>query len=229
MNNKNKFVILLSMTAILLTACNAQVQESAEPAPTQSGNNRFADYDFANVPETIQLNENPDLSEKVLPTPYEFADYSIPYDVSDIIIPESKLIIAAAVETSDHYYSMTGSIELDSAINDKIGTFGVSKGFNTMVEVLYSPNNEFDVGDKIQIFSPGKNWGENLEIGKEYMLVIHHWDDIYYQYTDGMNSIFEIDDDFNVTSRSPYIGPSQLDTLPLAQAVSVLDDAIDTE
>ncbi len=230
MNNKKNFFFLLPLMAALLTACNGQFQENYYSTTItnesrQENNNRFADYDFNNIPETIQLNENPDMSNKIMPTPYEWAEYMAPSEISDTVIPGSKLIIASAVETSDHYYSLTGNDEIDSEINDKVDGFSLMKGIDTTVEILYFQNNDFAVGDKIQIFSPGENWGENLEIGKEYLLIIHDWNDIY-QYSDGMNSIFEIDDNFRVMSKSAFVAPSKLDTLSLAEAVSVLEDAI---
>lgn len=90
-----------------------------------------------------------------MPSPYLWVDFVKPEDISDTVEPNSKIIIGRSIEKSDYYYSMTGTDEGDSKINE-INGHGSQKGVAATVDVLYSPNNDFLPGDKVRIFSPGE-------------------------------------------------------------------------
>lgn len=234
---KLSFILSTAVALTLFSGCDVKkdvsnsynISESAQNIQNESARasgNRFAEYDFNNVPENIQLNENPDMSVKEEPLCYKFAEFEEPTEVTDIVSSDSKLVVGVPVGVSSYNFSVTGTYEGDSKIFEITEGNIFMNGFVTTIKVLYSPNNDFAVGDEIRIFSAGTGWGENLDLDKEYLLSFDEWEDIY-KYSCGVDSIFEIGSDFSVTSRSVFEATSKLDTLSLAEAVTVLKNAIE--
>lgn len=234
---KLSFILSAVATLTLFSGCNAQkgdsnsynISESAQNIQNElawASDNRFADYDFNNVPENIQLNEAPDMSVKEEPPCYKFAEFDEPTAVTDIVSSGSKLVVGVPVGVSSYNFSITGTNEGDSKISDLTNGNIFTNGYVTTIKVLYSPNNDFAVGDEIRIFSAGTGWGEILDQDKEYLLSFDEWEDVY-KYSCGMDSIFEIGSDFRVTSRSVFEATSKLDSLSLAEAVTFLKSAIE--
>lgn len=231
MKNKPYLILAAAIVLSLCSGCNAQNNGVSEPAQnvqneaSNASGNRFANYDFDNVPETINLNEHPDISVKEEPPCYKFSQFDIPQQISDMVTADTKMVIGVPIKTSTYDFSPTGSDEGDRTFAEIANGNIFSNGFVTTVKVLYSPNDDFAVGDEVRIFTAGTGWGENLDRDKEYLLLFNEWEDVY-KYSCGMDSIFEIASDFTVTSRSVWEATSQLDTLSLAEAVTVFDNTI---
>ncbi len=208
-----------------ITPTAEALQESSETNITEEAEivlstNRFDDYDFSAHSENIQYNENPDTSFKPLPPAYDTADYSIPHSTLDLLRESTGVAILHILDGSEvEEISLTGDPELDKAISDKAGdpSFATLKREPVQAQVIYNVYGDQQVGEVLTVSMFARTWGTELVTGKDYLVILRELKSLgCYTAIDGINSIYEIKDDFTVVSQSPMYESAKYDGLSLA-------------
>lgn len=209
-----------SSTKAQQESSEANISEEAETILTGS---RFVDYDFSAYSENIQYNENPDISFKPLPSAYDYCDYSQPRSSLDLLKDSTGVAILHILNGSEvEEISLTGDSELDKAISDKTGdpSFATLKREAVQAQVVYNVYGEQQVGEILTVSMFAEPWGTELVTGKDYLVILAELKSLgRYTAIDGINSIYEIKDDFTVVSQSPMYESAKYDGLSLADIV----------
>lgn len=219
--------ISAALILISLSACSAAPESSAQnsseaPAVTAEAQtdleNRFMSYDFSAVSSPVKLNEDA-VPVKELPGGYQWAEYNEPQSMQDIMkwVTQVGIITITGSERFEHF---SGDPELDSAIAEKAGADLVG-GTVFKAKVLYPLAGSLTEGETIKIYHPTGDWGVELIEGKDYLVTLAEWGDAYKLGCD-MSSVFDIDDDFVVTSQSSFMAAAKFNGLSLADASYLL-------
>lgn len=237
---KKIICIVLSISLLSLTGCSTDssnvnnsnnseaaissaIEQTAESVEA-ADDNRFLSYDFSAVSDPIVLNENPIIT-KELPSGYEHADYTEPTTVRELLRFSTQMVVVhipeQTIETAGQ--SMTGNPELDAAIAEKTGSDLLGDQTLTRADVKHVVFGDLNIGDSIKIFQPGGDWGVTLTPGEDYLVTMKEYKDNY-KLTMSMNSVFEIDDDFVITSQSSMTMAAKFNGLSLADTVSMFSE-----
>ncbi len=106
-------------------------------------------------------------------------------------------------------------------IAEKAGTESIIKGTVFEAQVLYSLAGGIEDGQSIKIYYPAGDWGVELAEGEDYLVTLSEWGDSY-KLTRSMNSVFDIDENFVITSQSSMAFPAKFNGLSLADASYLL-------
>lgn len=113
-------------------------------------------------------------------------------------------------------------------IAEKAGTEDIVKGTVFEARVLYSLAGEIEEGESVKIYCPAGDWGVELAEGKDYLVTLSEWGDSY-KLTRDMNSVFDIDGDFVITSQSSMEFPAKFNGLSLADTAYLLCNEFDED
>ena len=177
--------------------------------------NRFLAYDFSAVSEPKVFNENPIIT-KPLPAGYEYSEYDEPVTVEDLLYKVTQIAIVHIPDKTpvSEEFSITGDPALDAAIAQKTNT-DTAESTLTEAYVQYSLFGDLSIGDTVFIFQPPGDWGVSLVPGQDYMVTLMEYKDNY-KLTRSMNSVFEIDENFTITSQSTMLAAAKFNGLSLA-------------
>lgn len=224
---KTLLAIVAAMMLISLSACSTKPELDSENNLTDTAENRFLDYDFSAVSSPVKLNETAVPVKTELPPGYQFAEYNEPQSVEDIMRKVTQVDIITITGTESFQF-LTGDSDLDSMIAEKAGTANVITGTVFEAQVLYSLAGGIEDGQSIKIYYPAGDWGVELLEGKDYLVTLSEWGDSY-KLTRDMNSVFDIDENFVVTSQSSMTFPAKFNGLSLADASYLLCNNFDVE
>lgn len=177
--------------------------------------NRFLAYDFSAVSDPKVFNENPVIT-KPLPSGYKYSEYDEPITVEDLLYKVTQIVIVHIPdkEPVSESFSITGDPALDAAIAQKNNT-DISESTLTEADVQYSLFGDLSIGDTIFIFQPPGDWGVSLAPGQDYLVTLMEYKDNY-KLTRSMNSVFEIDENFTITSQSTMLAAAKFNGSSLA-------------
>lgn len=225
---KTLLVIVAAIMLISLSACSAKPELGSENNLTDTAENRFLNYDFSAVSSPVKLNETAVPVKTELPSGYRFAEYNEePQSMDDIMrmVTQVDIITITGIES---FQSLTGDSDLDSMIGEKAGTASVITVTVFEAQVLYSLAGEIEDGQSIKIYYPAGDWGVELAEGKDYLVTLSEWGDSY-KLTRDMNSVFDIDENFVITSQSSMTFPAKFNGLSLADASYLLCNNFETD
>lgn len=143
-----------------------------------------------------------------------------PQSIDDILREVTQINIIT-ITGSKPFESLTGDSELDNMIAQKAGTDNIITGTVFEAKVLYSLSGENENGQSINIYYPAGDWGVKLVEGNDYLVTLTEWGDSF-KLTRDMNSVFDIDDDFVITSQSSMAFSAKFNGLTLADASYLL-------
>ncbi len=221
--------ISAALILISLSACSAAPESSAQssseaPAVTAEAKtdleNRFMSYDFSAVSSPVKLNEDAVPVKSELPLAYQWGEFIEPQSMQDIMkwVTQVGIISITGSEPFEHF---SGDPELDSAIAEKAGASFIITGTVFEAKVLYPLAGSLTEGETIKIYYLTGDWGVELIEGKDYLVTLAEWGDSYKLGCD-MSSVFDIDDDFVVTSQSSFMAAAKFNGLSLADASYLL-------
>lgn len=221
------FSIAAAMMLLSLSACGTKSELGVENSLTNAAANRFLEYDFNAVSCPVKLNETAVPVKAELPLSYQFAEYIEPQSIDDMMryVTQVNLI---TITGSEPFQALTGERELDDMISEKAGTANIITGTVFEAKVLCSLAGENEDGQSIRIYYPAGDWGVELAEGKDYLVTLTEWGDSY-KLTRDMNSVFDIDENFVITSQSSMAFPAQFNGLSLADASYLLCNNIDVD
>ncbi len=217
---KALLAIIAAMLLISLSACGTEPESEFANNLTDTAENRFLNYDFSAVSSPVKLNEVAVPVKTVLPTAYHFADYNEPKSVNDIMRNVTQVGVITITGT-ESFQVLTCDSDLDNMIAEKAGTESIIKGTVFEAQVLYSLAGGIEDGQSIKIYYPAGDWGVELAEGEDYLVTLSEWGDSY-KLTRSMNSVFDIDENFVVTSQSSMAFPAKFNGLSLADASYLL-------
>lgn len=220
-------VIFSVMMLISLSACSAKPESVFENNLTDTAENRFLNYDFNAISSPVKLNETAVPVKTELPEGYRFAEYNEPKNMHDIMrmVTQVDIITITGIES---FRILTGDSDLDSMIAEKSGTASIITGTVFEAQVLYPLSGVIEAGQSIKIYYPAGDWGVELVEGKNYLVTLSEWNDSY-KLTRNMNSVFDIDENFVITSQSSMTFPAKFNGLSLADASYLLCNNFDTD
>lgn len=214
----------------MLTACAAWGAESAaSQAVSADPDNRFAAYDFTAVSDPIEYNHAPDCAWWEIPSAYNTADYSLPRDAQGMVQYSTDLAVVRILdEPNDETAYLTGSEELDTELAGKYK----ADSLNATVllypaKVLYTAAGDVDQGENIVVMQVAGNWGVELKKDREYFIAFKAMNDGTYKPSLGIDSVYEIKDDFTVQPESMFEIGARYEGLPLADLVSDFTQAFE--
>lgn len=217
---KALLAIIAAMLLISLSACGTEPESEFANNLTDTAENRFLNYDFSAVSSPVKLNEVAVPVKTVLPTAYHFADYNEPKSVNDIMRNVTQVGVITITGTESFQVLICDS-DLDNMIAEKAGTESIIKGTVFEAQVLYSLAGGIEDGQSIKIYYPAGDWGVELAEGEDYLVTLSEWGDSY-KLTRSMNSVFDIDENFVITSQSSMAFPAKFNGLSLADASYLL-------
>lgn len=217
---KALLAIIAAMLLISLSACGTEPESEFANNLTDTAENRFLNYDFSAVSSPVKLNEVAVPVKTVLPTAYHFADYNEPKSVNDIMRNVTQVGVITITGT-ESFQVLTCDSDLDNMIAEKAGTESIIKGTVFEAQVLYSLAGGIEDGQSIKIYYPAGDWGVELAEGENYLVTLSEWGDSY-KLTRSMNSVFDIDENFVITSQSSMAFPAKFNGLSLADASYLL-------
>ncbi len=217
---KALLAIIAAMLLISLSACGTEPESEFANNLTDTAENRFLNYDFSAVSSPVKLNEVAVPVKTVLPTAYHFADYNEPKSVNDIMRNVTQVGVITITGT-ESFQVLTCDSDLDNMIAEKAGTESIIKGTVFEAQVLYSLAGGIEDGQSIKIYYPAGDWGVELAEGEDYLVTLSEWGDSY-KLTRSMNSVFDIDENFVITSQSSMTFPAKFNGLSLADASYLL-------
>lgn len=217
---KALLAIIAAMLLISLSACGTEPESEFANNLTDTAENRFLNYDFSAVSSPVKLNEVAVPVKTVLPTAYHFADYNEPKSVNDIMRNVTQVGVITITGT-ESFQVLTCDSDLDNMIAEKAGTESIIKGTVFEAQVLYSLAGGIEDGQSIKIYCPAGDWGVKLAEGEDYLVTLSEWGDSY-KLTRSMNSVFDIDENFVITSQSSMTFPAKFNGLSLADASYLL-------
>ncbi len=217
---KALLAIIAAMLLISLSACGTEPESEFANNLTDTAENRFLNYDFSAVSSPVKLNEVAVPVKTVLPTAYHFADYNEPKSVNDIMRNVTQVGVITITGT-ESFQVLTCDSDLDNMIAEKAGTESIIKGTVFEAQVLYSLAGGIEDGQSIKIYYPAGDWGVELAEGENYLVTLSEWGDSY-KLTRSMNSVFDIDENFVITSQSSMTFPAKFNGLSLADASYLL-------
>ncbi len=217
---KALLAIIAAMLLISLSACGTEPESEFANNLTDTAENRFLNYDFSAVSSPVKLNEVAVPVKTVLPTAYHFADYNEPKSVNDIMRNVTQVGVITITGT-ESFQVLTCDSDLDNMIAEKAGTESIIKGTVFEAQVLYSLAGGIEDGQSIKIYYPAGDWGVELAEGEDYLVTLSEWGDSY-KLTRSMNSVFDIDENFVITSQSSMAFPAKFNGLSLADASYLL-------
>lgn len=217
---KALLAIIAAMLLISLSACGTEPGSEFANNLTDTAENRFLNYDFSAVSSPVKLNEVAVPVKTVLPTAYHFADYNEPKSVNDIMRNVTQVGVITITGT-ESFQVLTCDSDLDNMIAEKAGTESIIKGTVFEAQVLYSLAGGIEDGQSIKIYYPAGDWGVELAEGEDYLVTLSEWGDSY-KLTRSMNSVFDIDENFVITSQSSMTFPAKFNGLSLADASYLL-------
>lgn len=217
---KALLAIIAAMLLISLSACGTEPESEFANNLTDTAENRFLNYDFSAVSSPVKLNEVAVPVKTVLPTAYHFADYNEPKSVNDIMRNVTQVGVITITGT-ELFQVLTCDSDLDNMIAEKAGTESIIKGTVFEAQVLYSLVGGIEDGQSIKIYYPAGDWGVELAEGEDYLVTLSEWGDSY-KLTRSMNSVFDIDENFVITSQSSMTFPAKFNGLSLADASYLL-------
>lgn len=224
---KTVFAAAAAVMLAALSACAIQPESGFENIVTDTAENRFLSYDFGTVSVPVRLNEAAVPLRTELPKAYRCADYIEPKSVSDIMRKVTQMGVIT-VTGEESFRNLTGDSELDGMIVEKAGTEDIVEGTVFEALVLYSLAGEIEEGESVKIYCPAGDWGVELAEGKDYLVTLSEWGDSY-KLTRNMNSVFDIDGDFVITSQSSMEFPAKFNGLSLADAAYLLCNGFDED
>lgn len=217
---KALLAIIAAMLLISLSACGTEPESEFANNLTDTAENRFLNYDFSAVSSPVKLNEVAVPVKTVLPTAYHFADYNEPKSVNDIMRNVTQVGVITITGT-ESFQVLTCDSDLDNMVAEKAGTESIIKGTVFEAQVLYSLAGGIEDGQSIKIYYPAGDWGVELAEGEDYLVTLSEWGDSY-KLTRSMNSVFDIDENFVITSQSSMAFPAKFNGLSLADASYLL-------
>ncbi len=167
---------------------------------------RFPRFDFNIDASTVQLNENPDLSEKEIPEGNAVIEYNDPGSISDLVDGNTDIVIVKIAGSNEY----TG------------GSFAGQAALYSAEAQVIVESELFLAGDIIPVFVPYSSMEANLEPEKYYLMIITEYENGIFKISSGKESVFEITDDNTVISQSHFRVPSMLDGLTVEEAAAVL-------
>lgn len=224
---KTLLAIVAAMMLISLSACSTKPELVLESNLTDTAKNRFLSYDFSAVSSPVKLNETAVPVKTELPLGYQFAEYNEPQSMDDIMrmVTQVDIITIIGIES---FQGLTGDSDLDSMIAEKAGTASIITGTVFEAQVLYPLAGGIEEGQSIKIYYPAGDWGVELVEGKNYLVTLSEWGDSY-KLTRDMNSVFDIDENFVITSQSSMTFPAKFNGLSLADASYLLCNNFDAD
>lgn len=224
---KKLLAILTVMMLMSLSACSTKPESVIENNLTDTAENRFLNYDFGAISSPVKLNETAAPVKTEIPLSYQFSEYNEPQNMDDIMrmVTQVDIITITGIES---FQILTGDSDLDSMIAEKAGTANIITGTVFEAQVLYPLAGELDDGQSIKIYCPAGDWGVELVEGKNYLVTLSEWGDSY-KLTRDMNSVFDIDENFVITSQSSMAFPAKFNGLSLADASYLLCNNFDTD
>lgn len=233
------FVFVLS-ACVTATACSSarssvesdletQISVDDETAQAADPDNRFAAYDFTAVSDPIEYNPAPECASWPIPSRYETADYSPIRSTENMVQYSTDLAVVRILdEPNDETAYLTGSEELDKEL---AGKYKVDSLNATVLlypaKVLYTAVGDVEQGENIVVMQVAGNWGVELKKDKEYFIAFKAMNDGTYKPSLGINSVYEINDDFTVQPESMFEIGARYEGLPLADLVSDFTQAFE--
>ncbi len=214
----------------MLTACAARGAESAASQSVSADpDNRFAAYDFTAVSDPIEYNPAPECAWWEIPVAYHNADYSPIRNTENMVQYSTDLAVVRILdEPNDDTAYLTGSEELDTEL---AGKYKVDSLNATVLlypaKVLYTAAGDVEQGENIVIMQVAGNWGVELKKDREYFIAFKAMNDGTYKPSLGINSVYEIKDDFTVQPESMFETGARYEGLPLADLVSDFTQAFE--
>lgn len=131
-------------------------------------------------------------------------------------------------EPDDETAYVTGSEELDKKLAGKY-----KADFNATVllypaKVLYTAAGDVVEGENIVVMQVAGGWGVELKKDREYFIAFKNMEDGTYKPSLGIDSIYEINEDFTVQPESMFEIGARYEGLPLADLVSDFTQAFET-
>lgn len=227
-----KIIYTIAVAALLVfsTACNSKTENDYENSGTGTSKtldvaeNRFLDYDFSAISSPVKLNEAAVPIKSELPMGYQHAEFYEPQSIDDIMNQVSQVNIIT-ITGSEPFQFLTGAPDIDNMIAEKSGTQSTITGTVFEARVLYSLAGEYEQGQNIKIYYPAGDWGVEFIEGRDYLVTLTGWGDSY-KLTRDMNSVFNIDENFEITSQSSMALPAKFNGLSLADASYLLCNAL---
>jgi len=232
---KTKLITILTLfLAIMLSGCASSADNSVEfseafvlttEEAAGAAENRFLSYDFTNISDPLEYNENPTITNE-MPGAYEWIDFNEPQSTEDLLLHTTQIAIIKIKGCHTKDGSLTGDAELDRAVAEKALISDVTKDKVYEATVQAVIEGSLAVDEDVQIFVAQGEWGINFEDGMDYLVMLMEYDGIYKLplYED---SVYNIADDFTVTSQSSFLAANKFNELSLADSCALLSQTFE--
>lgn len=204
---------------------NTDSSDTAVSSEAYTGTGRFANCGTDIDIQSIQFNQNPDLSKKAVPEGYANSEYSEPMDFFELVNMAGTIVIVKITDSGDYTgQSFTSNAEMDKALQEKWQSDPLTidaEIYYAQAEAIVS-GNWYTTGDIIPVFMPCGNFGATLEKDRYYLLILDDYAGGVCKLYNGAESVFEIMDDNTVISQSHFRVPSMFDGLTVDELAAVL-------